>query len=142
MILSNNFPLSELLRTSYNLDNTPTKLHKSKLLYLCQFILQPIRDKFGRIDVGSGYRSYAVNEAVGGSKTSQHVKGEAADFEAADADLWEVYLWCLGNITFGQCIYEKARGKTWIHISLPRLDKTKQQALLYKDGKYSNYKGV
>ncbi|MCK5601740.1 peptidase M15 [Candidatus Pacearchaeota archaeon] len=139
MRLSENFPLLELLRTSYSFDNTPTELHKTKLLYLCQFVLQPIRDEFGRVDIGSGYRSYDVNNATGGAKTSQHAKGEAADFQAADADLWEVYLWCLDNLTFGQCIYEKARGKVWIHISLPRLDKPNQQALLFKDGIYTNY---
>jgi hypothetical protein len=51
----------------------------------------------------------------------------------------EVYLWILDNLNFGQCIYEEKGAAKWIHISLPRVDKENQQALLYKDGTYSNY---
>ena len=142
MRLSKNFPFEELIVTSTSADNIPSKQDTSKLLYLCQYLLQPVRDKFGRVDVNSGYRSKGVNLAIGGSKASQHCKGEAADIRAPNADLWEVYLWILDNLNFGQCIYEEKGAAKWIHISLPRLDKTNQQALLFKDGKYINYGGM
>lgn len=142
MNLSKNFTLDELIVTSTSASNEPLGIHKEKLLYTANYLLQPIRDKYGRVDVNSGYRSRGVNLAIGGSETSQHCKGEAADIRTPNADLWEVYLWILKNLNFGQCIYEEKGTAKWIHISLPRLDKPNQQALLFKDGKYSNYKEV
>lgn len=140
MKLSKNFSLDELTVTSTSGSNIPPGIHKEKLLYTVNYLLQPIRDEFGRVDVNSGYRSGAVNLAIGGSKTSQHCKGEAADIRTPDAGLWEVYLWILDNLSFGQCIYEEKGAAKWIHISLPRLDKINQQALLFKDGIYKEYK--
>lgn len=142
MRLSKNFPFEELIVTSTSADNIPSKQDTDKLLYLCQYLLQPIRDEFGRVDVNSGYRSEGVNLAIGGSTTSQHCKGEAADIRTPDADLWKVYLWMLDNLSFGQCIYEEKGAAKWIHISLPRLNKPNQQALLFKDGKYISYGGI
>ena len=142
MNLSENFSLDELTATSTSASNEPLGFHKEKLLYLCQYLLQPIRDEFGRVDINSGYRSRGLNLAIGGSETSQHCKGEAADIRTPDADLWEVYIWILNNLSFGQCIYEQKNTTTWIHISLSRLDKPNQQALLFKDGRYTNYEGA
>ena len=139
--LSENFSLEELIVTSTSGSNTPPGLHKEKLLYTTNYLLQPVRDKWGPVVVNSGYRSEAVNLAIGGSLTSQHCKGEAADIRTPHADLWEVYLWILDNLAFGQCIYEEKGAAKWIHISLPRLEKTNQQALLFKDGKYKIYGG-
>jgi len=140
MKLSKNFTLDELIVTSTSGSNIPPGIHKEKLLYTANYLLQPIRDKWGPVVVNSGYRSQAVNTAIGGSSTSQHCKGEAADIRTPTADLWEVYLWILDNLSFGQCIYEEKGVAKWIHISLPRVDKPNQQALLFKDGKYTNYK--
>jgi hypothetical protein len=140
--LSNNFTLDELIITSTSGSNIPPGIHKEKLLYTANYLLQPVRDKWGPVVVNSGYRSQAVNTAIGGSSTSQHCKGEAADIRTPTADLWEVYLWILDNLSFGQCIYEEKGAAKWIHISLPRVDKPNQQALLFKDGKYSNYEGA
>jgi hypothetical protein len=142
MRLSKNFTLDELIVTSTSGSNIPPGIHKEKLLYTANYLLQPVRDKWGPVVVNSGYRSGAVNTAIGGSSTSQHCKGEAADIRTPTADLWEVYLWILDNLNFGQCIYEIKGTAKWIHISLPRLDKPNQQALLFKDGEYSNYEVV
>jgi hypothetical protein len=142
MKLAKNFSLDELIVTSTSGSNIPPGLHKEKLLYTANYLLQPIRDKWGPVLVNSGYRSQAVNTAIGGSSTSQHWKGEAADSRTPTADLWEVYLWVLDNLSFGQCIYEENGAAKWIHISLPRVDKPNQQAMLFKDGKYSNYEGA
>ena len=141
MKLSKNFSLDELTVTSISTSNEPLGLHKEKLLYTAHYLLQPIRDEFGRVDINSGYRSKGVNLAIGGSKTSQHCNGEAADIRTPQADLWKVYLWILDNLSFGQCIYEVKGAAKWIHISLPRVGKPNHQALLFKDGKYTNYIG-
>lgn len=135
MKLSKNFTLKELTRTSKPFPNEPTKTETSKLLYLCQFILQPIRDEFGTIRVSSGFRSGSVNKAVGGSSTSQHRKGEAADIVPRKANIGAVYEWIITNLSYGQVILENARGKQWIHVSLPRIGKLKQ-ALVYDGEKY------
>lgn len=139
MNLSKNFTLDELIVTSTSDSNIPPSIHKEKLLYVANYLLQPTRDRWGPVVVNSAYRSEAVNAAIGGSSTSQHPRGEAADIRTPDADLWEVYLWILENLSFGQCIYEEKGSAKWIHISLPRLDKPNQQALLFKDGIYTNY---
>ena len=139
MKLSKNFSLDELTVTSTSASNDPISIHRVKLLYLCQYLLQPIRDEFGPVQVNSGYRSEGVNLAMGGSSTSQHCNGEAADIRTPHSDLWKVYLWILDNLSFGQCIYEEKGAAMWIHISLPRFNKPNQQALLFKDGIYTNY---
>lgn len=139
MRLSKNFSLDELTVTSTSASNEPLSIHRKNLLYLCQYLLQPIRDEFGRVDINSGYRSEGVNLAIGGSAASQHCNGEAADIRTPGADLWKVYLWMLDNLSFGQCIFEEKGAAKWIHISLPRFNKANQQALLFKDGIYTNY---
>jgi len=90
---------------------------------LANFILQPIRNKFGRVTVNSGYRSPAVNKAINGSLTSQHMEGGAADIKTPDVDLREVYAWAKDNLRFGQLIFEQKDGAEWIHVSIPRLGK-------------------
>jgi zinc D-Ala-D-Ala carboxypeptidase len=88
MQLSKNFSLSEMLRSakadSLGLDqqnNPPTEIVKN-LKTLSTTILQPVRDELGLgMSVTSGWRCDALNEAVGGSKTSAHVWGGAADLK-------------------------------------------------------------
>ena len=139
--LSENFSLDELTATTTGLPNQPDEETEVKLLYLANYVLQPIRDRWGRITVNSGYRSGAVNKAVGGSDTSQHKDGEAADIVPVEADLRAVYRWIVeeSGIAFGQCIYEKDQ---WIHISLCRFDKPNHEALVFNGRKYERYKGV
>ena len=126
MNLTNNFTLDELTNSTtarlLNIDNTPSKDIINNLTELCETLLQPIRDKYGKpIIVSSGYRSEALNKAVGGVKTSQHRFGQAADIKAADGNnkaLWNVIKGMIekGEIKqFGQLIDEKKL--SWIHIS-------------------------
>ena len=76
------FTWSELTTTSKNLDNTPTPEAADNLRALTANLLDPLRERLGRpLGVNSGYRSPVVNAAVGGSKTSQHMTGEAVDLE-------------------------------------------------------------
>lgn len=136
MKLTKNFTLEELCVTSTGLRNVPEAQSVDKLLLLAWFILQPSRDKFGRITVNSGYRSPDVNHAINGSPTSQHMAGEAADIKAPDADLREVYAWMRDNLKYGQLIFEQKDGAEWIHVSLPRTGKKNMMAGIFDGLEY------
>lgn len=127
--LSKNFTLNELIKsqtaTRKSIDNTPSQSVINNLKYLCENLLQPIREIVGPIIISSGYRSPKLNKSVGGAKNSQHVTGQAVDFEALNYSNIE-----LGQIIedsgliFDQLIYEFVK-KTdpkagWIHISLTK----------------------
>jgi uncharacterized protein YcbK (DUF882 family) len=86
MKLGKFFTLSEFTRSTaaskLGLDNSPTKTDFIRLRLLVSFILDPLRTAAGLpVDITSGYRSQAVNAAVGGSSSSSHMKGEAADIK-------------------------------------------------------------
>lgn len=129
MKLSKNFTLKELTTTSTGIPNEPTPEARVKLFVLSQFILQPIRDEWGKTVVTSGYRNLLVNRKVGSKDTSQHLKGEAADIQPAEADIGVVFDWIVNHLIFGQAILEKKGEAEWIHISLPRQSRDNMQAL-------------
>jgi hypothetical protein len=117
MKLSENFSLSEFTETSTGLPNKPSQEAITNLKYLVQYVLQPARDKFGPIEVTSGYRSEKVNAAVGGSATSDHLKGKAADIK--HKDLASVFAFIRKQTNFKQLIWEFGTDKqpAWIHVS-------------------------
>lgn len=128
MKLSKNFTYEEMIASAtakrLKIDNTPSVKELGELRKLCQQILQPIRDKYGKgITVTSGYRCQRLNKAVGGSATSQHVLGQAADItlgtSALNKKLFNLILEMINKkqIKVGQLIDEY--GYRWIHISLP-----------------------
>lgn len=143
MKLSNNFTLSELTKTDTGLPNEPDEKAKGFLLLLAIFLLQPIRERYGRLKPNSGFRSLRVNRKInngkGGSPTSQHLEGQAGDIVPLDTDFVGVYLWIVNEsgLDYGQCIIYPDRG--FIHISLPRLYKANQQALICFKGDYLPY---
>ncbi|MBI5644432.1 MAG: peptidase M15 [Deltaproteobacteria bacterium] len=141
MELSRNFSVDELIQTSTGLQNIPLRPETEKLLFLANFILQPIRDRWGKIKITSAFRCKDVNAKVGGAKDSQHVSGEAADIIPIDADMDKVFEWIVmeSGINFGQAIRESKTGTEWIHISLPRLEKPNRQALEYDGRGYKAY---
>ena len=74
---------------------------------LCYGVLEPVRAKFDKpIIITSGYRSPELCEAIGSKPTSQHTKGEAADFELAGVSNLQVALWISNNCDFDQLILE------------------------------------
>ena len=85
MNLSRNFSLQELIKSDTairkGIDNNPNADQIKKLEMLCERVLQPVRDHFGRVKVTSGFRSPELCTAIGSSVNSQHAKAEAADFE-------------------------------------------------------------
>lgn len=128
MKLSKNFDLVEFTKSPTairkNINNAPTKENIDNLTNLCFFILQPLRDAIGMsIDIVSGFRNSALNKAVGGTKDSSHMRGEAADIE----------LWINGkeetkklffkiielNLPFDTMIWEfgDVNKPDWVHIA-------------------------
>jgi len=112
--LSKNFTLQELTHTNTGIDNTPNENQKANLKLLCENVLQPVRELYGKpIKVNSGFRSWSVNNAVGGKIHSQHRTGEAADISCKDnKKLFELIK---DNCKFDQLINEK--NYSWIHVS-------------------------
>ena len=126
MNLSANFTLKELTKsdtaTRLGLDNTPDEATIENLKALCENVLQPVREHFGKsVTVNSGYRSPESNAAVGGSKTSDHCKGQAADIEIAGVGNPELAQWIMDNLTYSQLIlefYEQGKPSSgWVHVS-------------------------
>tara|TARA_A100001201_G_scaffold38679_2_gene40455 strand:+ start:287 stop:739 length:453 start_codon:yes stop_codon:yes gene_type:complete len=110
MNLSRNFTLQELIKsdTAIRLDinNNPNSGQIEKLKALCENILQPVRDHFGRVKVTSGFRSEQLCVKIGSSINSQHAKAEAADFEVMGTDNAELADWINQNLDYDQLILE------------------------------------
>jgi len=145
--LSAHFTLGEMTRTSSGLYNGPTIDKIKALTVLCTTLLEPVRNRFGPVSIHSGYRGPAVNVAIGGSKSSQHMKGEAADFHCPGATLEHVMRWIVveSGLNYGQVILEgHTKGEpTWIHLSLGapyRLGSSCMQALVFDGKSYGPYK--
>lgn len=132
MRLSKSFTLAELCVTGAGKQNVPGADEAKALQALVGDILQPLRDAVGvPVNVTSGYRSPAVNRAVGGSRTSQHVLGEAADIVVAGMSPRSVCQKIIDmGLPFDQIIQEFGR---WTHVS--RGPKNRRQVLTARRGK-------
>lgn len=137
MNLTKNFTLEELSNSStakrLGIDNIPNNEQVNNLRLLCEKVLQPIREKYGKpIIISSGFRCEKLNKAIGGSPTSEHRYGMAADFHSLSDTLSDnKALWDLirtMNLNFGQLIYEYGSdsGPDWIHISYNEKNNRKQ----------------
>ena len=117
MRLSKDFTLSEFTDTDTGLPNVPGQEEIRNLKLLVQKVLQPARNKFGVINVTSGYRSPEVNSAVGGSATSDHLYGRAADIQCED--MVAVFNYIRKYLPFKQLIWEFGTDSqpSWIHVS-------------------------
>jgi hypothetical protein len=143
MNLTPNFTLSELTHSdtaiATGLNNTPDPQSIANLTSLTQHILQPLRDRLGKpIHITSGYRSPAVNTAVGGAQNSQHTKGEAVDIQVDDMPPEQILVYVKAlQLPFDQCIIEKANGKQWLHMSYS--NKNRKQVLKYDGKTYTDF---
>ena len=151
MKLSKNFSLQELTKSDTairkSIDNTPSDEVLSNLTSLCNMVLQKVRDSHGVVTVTSGYRSPELNKAIGGSTTSDHCKGCAADFEVPGLDNKQLALWIIDNLTFKQLIlefYEDGQPNSgWVHCSFEEGDNNNQVLRAVKEGKKTVYlKGI
>jgi len=137
MNLSKNFTVTELTKSAdalrKGLDNSPDQAIVDNLKLLAENILQPIRDHFNKaVTINSGYRSPAVNASVGGSATSDHCKGMAADIEIVGVDNKVLAQHIVDTYKFTQVILEfYTKGipdSGWVHVSYNK-DSLKNQAL-------------
>ena len=150
MNLSRNFTLSELTKSDTairkGINNNPNAEQIEKLKALCENILQPVRDHFGRVKVTSGFRSVDLCVAIGSSVNSQHAKAEAADFEVIGTSNAELADWIYSNLEPDQLILEffepSEPNSGWIHCSwVPEGRRAQFLHAFKKDGK-TQYKPV
>ena len=135
MKLTANFSLQEMTKSEtalrFGLDNTPNDSELENLVALCECVLQPVRDHFGKgVKVNSGFRDVEVNAKVGGSKTSDHTRGMAADIEIPGVANAELAQWIVDNVSFRQVILEfytpGIPDSGWVHVSYNAGDNKKQ----------------
>jgi len=139
-LLAPHFKLSELVNSGTArklcLANDPTPEIEKNLERLCVEALEPIRQVVGPLRINSGYRSDAVNKAVGGSTTSAHSFGLAADLNPVKMS-WKQLMDAVlaSGLKLDQIIYEH----TWVHVGLghPKYKKQRGEALTMfkRDGK-------
>ena len=141
MNLTRNFSLQELIKSDTairkGIDNNPNADQVEKLKRLCEQVLQPVRDHFGRVKITSGYRSPELCVAIGSSVNSQHAKAEAADFEVIGVDNAEVADWVYMNCQPDQLILEYYTpgepNSGWIHASWVEFQPRGQYLRAYRD---------
>ena len=150
MNLSRNFSLHELIKSDTairkGIDNNPNPDQIDKLKVLCEKVLQPVRDHFGRVKVTSGFRSPELCQAIGSSVNSQHARAEAADFEVMGTDNAELADWINQNLDYDQLILEfytpGEPNSGWIHCSYTTDQPRKQFLHAYKSEGKTKYKPV
>ena len=150
MNLSRNFTLSELTKSDTairkGINNNPNAEQIEKLKALCENILQPVRDHFGRVKVTSGFRSAELCVAIGSSVNSQHARAEAADFEVIGTDNAELFDWIKDNLTPDQLILEfytpGEPNSGWIHASWVEFNPRCQYLRAYREDKKVKYKPI
>ena len=127
-----NFSISELVQSEtailHNINNMPDIDSLDNMLDLIYYVLQPIRDRLKKpMIITSGYRCHKVNELLNGSKTSQHLKGQAADFIVPGMAVDDVIQFIRNSyIEYDQLLNEYDK---WIHISF---DKGNNRQQYYK----------
>jgi zinc D-Ala-D-Ala carboxypeptidase len=140
MKLSAHLDLSEVTRSDMakrkGISNMPTPEHIENFKKLAENIFEPIRKHFGvPIMISSGYRSKALNTAIGGSLTSQHCQGEAIDIDMDGTKNGVtnkmVFDYIKANLNFDQLIWEFGTkdNPDWVHVSYESTGKQRKQVL-------------
>ena len=141
MQLSKNLALAEVTRSETakrnGISNMPTPEHIENFKKLAENVFQPIREHFGvPIHISSGYRSAALNKAVGGSASSQHCTGEAIDIDMDGTDITnaQIFHFIKDNLNFDQLIAEFPvnSNPSWVHVSYESTGKQRKQILVAK----------
>ena len=152
MKLSEHLDLVEVTRSETakrkGISNIPTPEHLENFKKLANNIFEPIRKHFGvPIHISSGYRSKALNTAIGGSLTSQHCYGEAIDIDMDGSSNGVtnkmVFEFIKANLNFDQLIWEFGTkdAPDWVHVSFETTGKQRKQILIaFKNGGKTAYK--
>jgi len=138
MLLSKNLTLAEVTRSESakrkGISNEPTAEHLENFKKLALHVFQPIREHFlVPIHISSGYRSKALNAAIGGASSSQHCTGEAIDIDMDGTSITnaQVFNFIKDNLNFDQLIWEFGTDKNpdWVHVSYESTGKQRKQIL-------------
>ena len=141
MQLSKNLSLAEVTRSETakrkGISNMPTPEHIENFKLLAEKVFQPIREHFGvPIHISSGYRSKALNTAVGGSLSSQHCSGKAIDIDMDGTSVTnaQIFNFIKDNLNFDQLIAEfpENSNPAWVHVSYESTGKQRKQILVAK----------
>jgi hypothetical protein len=103
--------------TRFGIENNPSDIQLACMKLVAEKCFEPLRTWYNKpIKVNSFFRCESLNAKVGGSKTSQHVKGEAIDLSGGNKEEnKKLFDWCKENLEFDQLINEY--DYTWVHIS-------------------------
>ena len=137
-LLTTHFSVNELSATSQPYYNVPGPVEELYLLRLAELVLEPLRHLWGcPVAVSSGYRSAAVNAAVGGRPDSAHRFGRAADVEPIGLPIDDAYrMVAQSGIPFDQAVLERNQaGARWIHLAIaPIYQRPRKQCLVTDNG--------
>jgi len=146
MQISKHFTFNELTHTNHTQFLRRNRLMGERyirtLRLIANYILEPVRAIFGvPVLVSSCFRCPDLNDFIGGSKNSQHLRGEVPDFEVKGIPCKEVFdiIRIKPHIKYGQLILESAGSVEWIHCSLPTLENN-GQILIFENGVYRHLK--
>ena len=151
MKLTANFSLSELTKSQTaerkGIDNTPSPEHQENLKLLCESVLQPVRDHFGKVvTISSGYRSPELCTAIGSKITSQHARGQAADFEIFGVSNKSLADYIDSELHYDQLILEywneSDPNSGWVHCSFSEGNNRRQYLRAYKENGKTKYEPV
>ena len=131
MTISKHLTLAELIRSEsakrLGISNMPTPEHIENLKQLAEHIFEPIREHFGSpIYISSGYRSQALNAAIGGALSSQHSKGQAIDIDMDGTEIKNSAIFEYAKtLPYDQIIWEHGTkdNPDWVHISYSKLNR-------------------
>lgn len=112
------------------IDNTPDEVVLYRMKVVAQECFEPLRNWYGKpIKINSFYRCPELNVIVGGSKNSQHCKGEAIDMSAGSKEEnKKLFDWCKANLVYDQLINEY--DFSWVHISFREKDNRNQTLVI------------
>jgi zinc D-Ala-D-Ala carboxypeptidase len=120
--------------------NNPNQAQLNNLIRLAEKVFEPAREHFNvPIHISSGYRIINLNQAIKGSVTSQHCKGEAIDIDMQSSDVTNAILfhWIKDNLEFDQLIWEFGTklNPDWIHVSYSDNNRNQVMKALKINGK-------
>jgi D-alanyl-D-alanine dipeptidase len=153
MKISQHLSLSEVTRSETakrkGISNTPTAEHLENFKLLAEKVFEPIRAHFGvPIHISSGYRSKELNDAIGGSQTSQHSKGQAIDIDMDGSTNGVtnkmIFDFIKDKLDFDQLIWEFGTDKNpdWVHVSYTKAGNRKQKLKAVRSGGKTTYQAI